>query len=80
MVNLIALANFSYDGKPLENGDHFQATERHAYILKLTKKAEDAGRTIHTANLTSEDSTEEISKITGRPKRKYRRRDLVPEA
>ncbi len=42
MPQLVAEAPFTYATKQLKAGDRFEASEKHANILKLAKKARDA--------------------------------------
>lgn len=76
-VKLIAKAAYAYAGQPLVVGDLFDASERDAQILKVTGKADDAPRLRKTSrkDLTADTETDSAD----RPKRQYRRRDLVSE-
>ena len=77
MVDLIATADFPYAGRSLKAGDIFQAvSERDAETLRLLRKAEDAPslREFSHKDLTAD------TVVVSKPKRRYRRRDLVPEA
>lgn len=72
MVALIATVAFPYAGRSLAAGDRFDASERDARTLTLLGRAKVAPR-LSRKDLTTESET------GVRPKRQYRRRDLVPE-
>ena len=77
-VNLIAKSDFPYNGRSWMPGDLFEAvSEQDANTLRLLGKADDAPRLRKTSrkDLTSDPDTVSLD----RPKRQYRRRDLVAE-
>lgn len=68
MKQLIATVRFPYAGKPLSAGDPFEATEGHAKLLILLGRAKEAGSRVAPAGTTK------------RRTRRYKRRDMRPEA
>lgn len=81
MPRLIAQAAFSYAGRALKSGDEFEAIEKDAELLKLTKRASDAkaddvtGSQLDLAVEKASDQTEAQSSRRGR----YSRRDMRSE-
>jgi hypothetical protein len=77
MVSLIATESYPYAGRSLSAGDAFDASEKDANLLKLLKKAVDAPQPVLR---TRTMAPAERSADEPKPKRTYRRRDLVPES
>ncbi len=75
MVALTARLAFSYAGTSLSAGDRFLASDRDAKILIVTQRADVAPALRTSAQAAESDTDLDVP----RPKRRYRRRDLVPE-
>lgn len=80
-VRLVAVSEFPFDGRHLSAGDHFDASARDATTLKLLNKAVDAppGRAGYVTRDMRADQARAAAEAAPRPKRTYRRRDLIAE-
>ena len=74
-VRLIAKVPFLYASRTLSVGDTFDASDQDAKTLKHIGHADDAPRQYSHKDLTASEPTADTVKV----KRRYRRRDLVPE-
>lgn len=80
MVALIAKKTFPYAGRTIAIGERFDAPERDATILTLSKHAEAAPRHLARKDLAAETPQPEYAAVhVTVPKRQYRRRDLTVE-
>lgn len=79
MPKLIALTDFPYAHRSMKKGEEFEASERDASVLKLTKRAADAKRAVvETRQLSLEgEKPSDDQQDAGQSRRgRYARRDM----
>lgn len=69
MPNVIAVIDMQYDGKPKAKGERFTITDKEATVLLALQRVA----------LDKPEGAPALSKRTGKPKRRYQRRDLKAE-
>lgn len=90
MQRMRALRNgVVYGAHTYQRGDTFDAIEQHAQVLWLTKAAEPVSEDVPTGYATRQMNgdcvdtealgLDEAAAVEKRPKRRYRRRDMLPE-
>jgi len=82
-TRLIATQPLVYAERSLKTGDVFEATDEHAHLLKLIKRAADAPIErpgwLQTRVLEPEPEPQGFTPVVPRVKRRYRRRDMRVE-
>lgn len=82
LVSLVATVAYPYDGRSLQRGDRFYASEKDAHLLKITGKAVDAldvlPADIHKNKPPAPDESQDAASHS-KPKRRYRRKDMAVE-